>query len=92
MAQSVTLSANDATNPGSGTFVVPAGKSASYSVAITGTITVTLQRRIGGTTWIPVEDGYTSNQTKQIVSPGEYRLIASGTSGGSAVTFLEVDK
>ena len=57
-----------------------------------GTFTVTLQRRIGGTAWIPVEDGYTTDQTKQIVSPGEYRLIASGTSGGSAVTFLEMDK
>lgn len=92
MAQSVTLDADAETNPASGTFVVPAGKTASYSIDIDGTITVTLQRRIGGTTWIPVEDGYTTDQTKQIVSPGEYRLIASGTSGGSAVTFLELDK
>ena len=91
MAQSVTLDANDETNPATGTFVVPRGQTASSSVDITGTITVTLQRRIGGTGWLAVETGYTADTTKQIEAPGEYRLIASGTSGGSAVTFLVLD-
>jgi hypothetical protein len=88
MSQAVTLDANDETNPASGAFVVPVSKTASYIVDITGTITVTLQRRIGASGWIAVEAGYTTDTTKQIVSPGEYRLIASGTSGGSAVTYL----
>ena len=92
MAQSVTLDADNETNPASGTLVVPRGQTASYSVDITGTITVTLQRRLGGTAWIAVETGYTSDTTKQIEAPGEYRLIASGTSGGSAVTILALDR
>lgn len=91
MSQSVTLDANDETNPASGTFNVPRGQTASYSVDVTGTITVTLQRKIGGTAWIAVETGYTSDTTKQIEAPGDYRLIASGVSGGSAVTFLILD-
>ena len=91
MAISVTLDADNETNPASGSLVVPRGQTASYSVAITGTITVTLQRRLAGTTWIGVETGYTTSTTKQIEAPGEYRLIASGTSGGSAVTYLVLD-
>lgn len=88
MALAVTLDANDETNPASGAFVVPVSKTASYLIDITGTITVTLQRRIGASGWVAVEDGYTTDTTKQIVSPGEYRLIASATSGGSAVTYM----
>ena len=91
MATAVTLDADNETNPASGTFVVQRGQTASYSVDITGTITVTLQRRIGPGGWIAVEAGYTSDTTKQIEAPGEYRLIASGTSGGSAVTLLVRD-
>jgi hypothetical protein len=92
MAQAVTLDANDETNPATGTFIVPRGQTASYAVDVTGTITVTLQRRIGTSGWIAVETGYTSDTTKQIEAPGEYRLIASGVSGGSAVTNLGLDQ
>ena len=91
MSIAVTLAANDATNPATGTFVVPRGQTASYAVDITSTITVTLQRRIGTSGWIAVETGYTADTTKQIEAPGEYRLIASGVSGGSAVTNLALD-
>jgi hypothetical protein len=88
----VTLDANDETNPDTGIFTVPRGQTASYSVDITGTITVTLQRRIGGTAWVAVEAGYTADTTKQIEAPGQYRLIASGVSGGSAETILALDR
>ena len=91
MSIAVTLDANDETNPATGTFVVPRGQTASYAVDITGTIVVTLQRRIGTSGWIAVETGYTTDTTKQIEAPGEYRLIASGTSGGTAVTNLALD-
>jgi hypothetical protein len=91
MGIAVTLDANDETNPATGTFVVPRGQTASYALDITGTITITLQRRIGTSGWIAVETGYTGDTTKQIEAPGEYRLIASGTSGGSAITNLALD-
>lgn len=91
MAIAVTLDADNETNPVTGSFVVPRGQTASYAVDITGTITVTLQRRIGTSGWIAVETGYTSDTTKQIEAPGEYRLIASGTSGGSAITNIGLD-
>jgi hypothetical protein len=58
-----------------------------FSVTITGTITVTLQRRIAGA-WVPVEAGYNTSTTKDITGAGEYRLIASGTSGGEAACFI----
>jgi len=58
-----------------------------YSITVTGTITVTLQRNIDGN-WIAVETGYSASTTKDITGAGQYRLIASGTSGGSAVCFL----
>lgn len=92
MASPVTLDANDETNPASGTFVCLPGQTASYFIDITGTITVTLQRRIGSSAWIAVETGYTTDTTKQIISPGEYRLLASGVSGGSAVTYLYAEQ
>jgi hypothetical protein len=87
----VTLDANDETNPPSGFLRVLAGQTASYSVAITGTISVTLNRKVSGGGVCPVEDAYTASTTKQIVAPGEYQLIASGTSGGSAVTQIGLD-
>lgn len=60
-----------------------------FSVKITGTITVTLQRKIAGD-WIEVEAGYSGDTTKDITGAGQYRLIASATSGGEAVCFLSV--
>lgn len=61
-------------------------QSAGFSVAITGTITVTLQRSMDGSTnWVPVEGGYTASTTKNVEGPGYYRLYATGVSGGSAV-------
>jgi hypothetical protein len=92
MATAVTLDADSETNPETGTFVCLPGQTASYFIDITGTITVTLQRRIGSSGWIAVEAGYTADTTKQIIAPGEYRLIASATSGGSAVTFLYAEQ
>ena len=59
-----------------------------FTVSITGTITVTLQRSLDGTTFVDVEPGYTSSTTKNVDGPGFYRLIASGVSGGSAVCSL----
>ena len=64
------------------------GKLGFFSVVISSTITVTLQRKIDGANWVAVEDGYTASTTKDIVGAGTYQLIASGTSGGSAVCFI----
>ena len=91
MGVTVTLDANDETNPASGVVTVNKNQTANYDVVITGTITVTLQRRINGTNWVPVETGYSASTTKQIIAPGNYRLIASGTSGGSAITSLTLE-
>lgn len=90
MGVTVTLDANDETNPVSGEIIVGKTQTAAYDVVVTGTITVTLQRKINGTNWVAVEAGYTSSVTKHIVAPGAYRLIASGVSGGSAITSLSV--
>lgn len=91
MGITVTLDANDETNPVSGAVIVAKNQTANYDVVITGTITVTLQRRLNGTNWVPVETGYSASTTKQIIAPGSYRLIASGTSGGSAITSLTLE-
>jgi hypothetical protein len=86
-----TLSADSQTNPPSGYLRVLPNQSASYSVGITGTITITLNRKVSGGGVVAVEDGYTSDTTKQIVAPGEYQLVASGVSGGSADTEIGLD-
>ena len=80
-----TLDANDEV---CGPVIIVTGKLGFFSVAVTGTITVTLQRRIDGANWVAVENGYTASTTKDIVGAGTYQLIASGTSGGSAVCFI----
>jgi hypothetical protein len=79
-----TLDANDETV---GPVDVPAGKTGFFGVTITGTITVTLYRDVGSGA-IAVEDGYTSSTTKNIEGPGQYSLVASGVSGGSATCLI----
>lgn len=78
----------DADDEVCGPVTVVTGKLGFFSVAVTGTITVTLQRKIDGANWVAVEDGYTASTTKDIVGAGTYQLIASGTSSGSAVCFI----
>lgn len=84
-----TLDANDET---CGPLSVVNDGRLSIHIVTTGTITVSLQRRINGgayvTTTLP--DGvtaasFTTSFTGVVDAPGEYQLIASGTSGGSAV-------
>lgn len=72
------------------------GQRASYSVAITGTATVTLNRAFNGGSAITCKlpDGDTDavwtsgNADGEIVTPGLYALTASSVSGGSAVCKL----
>lgn len=78
----VTLTANDQV---AGPWEVLAGGGLEIGVKITGTITVSLQRFHNAGGWITVEAGYTSSVSKSIDRPGKYQLIASGTSGGSAI-------
>ena len=86
MAQvTATLDANDET---CGPFVLIKGEEGLLHIAVTGTITVTLQRRANGS-WVSVTDAaYTASVTTDIVGAGTYQLIASATSGGSAVCML----
>ena len=82
-----TLDANEET---CGPLVLIKGQEGLMHIAITGTITVTLQRRANGS-WISVTDAaYTASVTTDIVGAGVYQLIASATSGGSAVCMLAV--
>lgn len=85
------LTANNQTDPPNSWLRVLPGQTASYSVDITGTITVTLNRKVSGGATVAVEAGYTSDVTKQIIAPGDYQLIASGVSGGSANTEIGLD-
>jgi hypothetical protein len=80
----------DANAEALGPFEVEEIRSVGFTVSITGTITVTLQRSMDGTTFVDVEPGYTSSVTKNVDGPGFYRLIASGVSGGSAICSLLV--
>ena len=64
----------------------------SFHIVITGTITVSLQRRFNGATFVTVKlpDGstaasWTASASFVVDAPGDYQLIASATSGGSAV-------
>lgn len=61
----------------------------AISLNITATITVTLQRSLdGGATWVN-GTAYTASTVFNVKGPGEYRLIASGITGGSCtVQFL----
>lgn len=92
MALSGTLAANaDTCGP---LDVAPSGRG-SVQFVVTGTITVALQRRLGGGSYITVKkpDGvtdatYTASDSLLIDAPGEYQLLASGVSGGNAVCYL----
>ena len=87
----VTLTANSQTNPPNDYLRVLPGQSASYSIAVTGTITVTLNRKVAGSSAIAADTAYTASTSKQIIAPGDYQLIASGVSGGSAITEISLD-
>jgi hypothetical protein len=86
-----TLDANDEV---CGPINVPNGHGAAVHIVVTGTITVTLQRAYGGLAYVTVlkPDGdpaaFTASYTGQIDSPGDYKLVASGVSGGSAACAL----
>lgn len=85
-----TLAANNDT---CGPLEVLPGQTGDFDIVITGTITVTLQRKVfGGSTFITCKlpDGvtnaaWTASTTQSIAAPGVYQLLASGVSGGSAV-------
>lgn len=83
-----TLSANDNV---CGPIVIGPRRTGVFRIEVTGTITVAVQTRVGST-WFSVKKGdettdatYAVDAAGQITAPGEYRLIASGVSGGSAV-------
>lgn len=71
----------------------------SFHIVITGTITVSVQRRINGGTFVTITkpDGataasYTASASFVADAPGDYQLIASGTAGGSAVCNMLVHR
>ncbi len=71
----------------------------SFHVVISGTITVSLQRRMNGATFVTVKlpDGvtaasWTASASFVVDAPGDYQLIASGTSGGSAICNMFVHR
>lgn len=83
----------DADTEACGPILVAQGKRGSVHVEITGTITVAVQRRMMGSGWVTVDEAgspaeFTESFSKALEAPGEYQLIASGTSGGSAVCRL----
>lgn len=87
-----TLSANDDV---CGPIVIGARRQGVFQIDVTGTITVTLQMKGPSTNWITckksdetTDAAYTADAVGQILAPGEYRLLASAVSGGSAVCLL----
>jgi hypothetical protein len=86
-----TLSAN---NDVCGPIVIGPRRTGVFRIEVTGTITVTVQTRVG-TTWFAVKKAdestdaaYTADSAGEILAPGEYRLIASGVAAGSAACRL----
>jgi hypothetical protein len=74
-----------------GPLFVDAERMGLFTIDVTGTITVTLQASADlGATYIAVPDAaYTADTVQTIDSPGVYRLIASGVSGGSAICTMQ---
>lgn len=88
-----TLSANDDV---CGPVVISHRRTGIFQIDVTGTITVTLQVRGPGGNWITckkadesTDAAYTADYVGQILAQGEYQLVASGVSGGSAVCLLQ---
>lgn len=89
-----TLDANDET---CGPLKLQDGERGDVEINVTGTITVTLQRKLnGGSSFFTVKlpDGttdaaFTADSSFVIEGAGQYQLIASGVSGGSAVCRLQ---
>lgn len=87
-----TLSANsDVCGP----ILIGSRRQGTFRINISGTITVALQSRMEGTNWLTVKKAddstdasYTADAVGQITAPGEYRLLASGVSGGTAICRL----
>lgn len=89
---SATLDANDEV---CGPIIVAPKHKGRFAIEITGTITVTLKAKMGGTGFITLKqpDGstdaaYTASVIGVLEAGAEYQLVASGVSGGSAVCFI----
>lgn len=75
--------------------IIP-GKHGTFSIVITGTITITLKRSWNNSALAPMQfpDGvtdavYTSSGHGVVTAPGDYVFTASGTSGGSAIIRMD---
>ena len=85
----------DANSEVCGPIVINPRRQGIFQIDVTGTITVTLQMMGPGGNWITckksdetTDAAYTADAVGQITAPGEYQLVASGVSGGSAICLL----